>query len=208
MPPQRRAPGRMTPAVRLEGIGRRIATPSVITGARSVELPSIRRVEWTSQARHCPQSPYISLRSGDWASIPVSVAGVTSARPEVLIVGAGVSGLTTGVRLAESGKRVRLVADRRPRDSTSPAAGAIWDPIYATHPRVLDWSRRSYDVLSEMVRDRRPEVQLIDGVEASRVAIPAPRWARRLPAFRECTAAELPAGFATGWRYRAPLVDM
>jgi D-amino-acid oxidase len=133
---------------------------------------------------------------------------VTSARPDVLIVGAGVSGLTTGVCLAESGKRVRLVADRRPRDSTSAAAGAIWDPIYATHPRVFDWSRRSYEVLSAMAGAGRPEVQLIDGVEASRVAIAAPEWARRLPAFRECTATELPAGFAGGWRYRAPLVDM
>lgn len=134
---------------------------------------------------------------------------MTSARPDVLVVGAGVSGLTTAVRLAETGHvRVRIVAARRPELSTSAAAGAIWDPIYANHARVDEWSSRTYEVLSEMVAAGRTEVRLVDGVEASRHAIASPGWARSLPAFRECEAAELPPGFASGWRYRAPIIDM
>jgi D-amino-acid oxidase len=133
---------------------------------------------------------------------------VTSARPDVLIVGAGVSGLTTGVCLAECGVRVRVRTERRPFESNSAAAGAIWDPIYATHPAVPVWSSRTYDAFVRMVAEGLPTVRLIPGIEASRHAIPAPAWARRLPGFRECPLAELPPGFASGWHYTAPIIDM
>jgi D-amino-acid oxidase len=133
---------------------------------------------------------------------------MTSARPDVLIIGAGVSGLTTAVRLAEAGMRVRIRAQRRPERSTSAAAGAIWDPIYANHPLVLSWSTRSYQVFSDLAGAGRPEVRLVPGVEASRKPIPSPDWAHDLPGFRDCAAAELPGGFASGWRYTAPLIDM
>ncbi|MEV4350692.1 FAD-dependent oxidoreductase [Actinoplanes sp. NPDC049596] len=129
-------------------------------------------------------------------------------RPDVLVVGAGVSGLTTGVRLAESGLRVRIRAEQEPHRSSSAAAGAIWDPIYAHHSRVETWAARSYNVFAAMARDGFPGVKLIDGVEASRVAMPSPGWAVLLPGFHECAPAELPDGFASGWHYTAPIIDM
>jgi D-amino-acid oxidase len=134
---------------------------------------------------------------------------MTSPPPEVLVVGAGVSGLTTAVRLAETaGVRVRIRAERESAESTSAAAGAIWDPIYATHPSVPIWAERTYDAFVRMERERRPGVQLVDGVEASREAMPTPEWALPLPGYRDCTADELPTGFESGWHYRAPIIDM
>ncbi|MFI5935183.1 FAD-dependent oxidoreductase [Actinoplanes sp. NPDC051494] len=135
---------------------------------------------------------------------------MTSARPDLLIIGAGISGMTTAVRLAEDarGFRVRVVAERRPESSTSAAAGAIWDPIYANHPEVPAWSMYTYGVLRDLERAGRPGVRLVDGVEASRREIATPGWATSLPGFRECTAADLPDGFRSGWCYRAPIVDM
>ncbi|XVV09382.1 FAD-dependent oxidoreductase [Actinoplanes sp. CA-131856] len=133
---------------------------------------------------------------------------MTDDRPEVLIVGAGVSGLTTGVLLAESGVRVRLRAERDPSESNSAAAGAIWDPIYANHVRVEQWAARSYDVFTQMSEERFPGVRVVDGVEASRAPIPTPDWALGLPGYRECVPADLPPGFASGWRYTAPIIDM
>ncbi|WP_433293202.1 FAD-dependent oxidoreductase [Actinoplanes sp. CA-030573] len=129
-------------------------------------------------------------------------------RPDVLVVGAGVSGLTTGVRLAERGVRVRIRAEAAPGSTNSAAAGAIWDPIYAEHPRVAVWATASYDVFSRMAGEGFPGVRLVDGVEASREAMVSPEWARGLPGFRECTPAELPRGFVHGWRYTAPIIDM
>ncbi|XVU22192.1 FAD-dependent oxidoreductase [Actinoplanes sp. CA-054009] len=133
---------------------------------------------------------------------------MTYDRPDVLIVGAGVSGLTTGVLLAESGLRVRLRAEQEPRESSSAAAGAIWDPIYAEHARVEQWAARSYDVFAQLASAGSPGVRVIDGVEASRIPIPIPGWALGLPGYRECDPAELPSGFASGWRYTAPIIDM
>ncbi len=133
---------------------------------------------------------------------------MASYRPDVLIVGAGVSGLTTGVRLADCGVRVRIRAERGPEASSSAAAGAIWDPIYANHPSVPVWATRTYDAFVRLEGEGKPGVRLVDGIEASRVPIPSPGWALNLPGYRVCIPDELPPGFASGWRYRAPIIDM
>ena len=133
---------------------------------------------------------------------------MTSPAPEVLIIGAGVSGLTTGVSLAEQGVRVRIVAEHGPQDSTSANAGAIWDPAYATHPKVLEWSGHTYEILSGLVAGGRSEVRMVHGIEASRKEIIPPLWARKLTGFRECAPGELPPGFLSGWHYTAPIIDM
>ncbi len=127
---------------------------------------------------------------------------------DVLVVGAGVSGLTTAVLLAEHGRRVLVRAADPPAMTNSAAAGAIWGPIYADHPRVAEWAARGYDVFAALAASGEPAVRMVAGLEASRAAIPVPGWARQIPGVRTCGPAELPAGFATGWRYRAPIIDM
>ncbi|HEV8630520.1 MAG TPA: FAD-dependent oxidoreductase, partial [Thermoanaerobaculia bacterium] len=44
----------------------------------------------------------------------------------IVVVGAGVVGLTCAVRLAEAGHAVRVVAREGPLASTSVVAGAVW----------------------------------------------------------------------------------
>src|SRR5215207_2007013 len=129
-------------------------------------------------------------------------------RPDALIIGAGVSGLTTAVLLAEGGRTVRVVARDQPHRSTSANAGAIWDPIYAAHPDVPRWSAETYEVLSLLADGTEAGVRMVDGVEASRTPMPPPQWAQRLPGYREAGPADLPPGFVSGWRYTAPLIDM
>jgi len=153
-----------------------------------------------------PTIPVVT-RSGP-APAADSVQIMARVRPDALIVGAGVSGLTTAVRLAQRGLAVRIVARETSPVSTSANAGAIWDPIYATHEDVPRWSGETYEVLARLVGVPRTGVRMVAGVEASRVAIPAPQWATALPGFRECRADELAPGFASGWRYTAPVVDL
>ncbi|MGA5301393.1 FAD-dependent oxidoreductase [Nucisporomicrobium flavum] len=129
-------------------------------------------------------------------------------RPDALIIGAGVSGLTTAVRLAERGLTVHIVSKELSACTTSANAGAIWDPIYATHEDVPRWSAETYEVLSALVGVPGTGVRMVSGVEASREVIPAPAWARQLPGFRECRPDELRKPFLSGWRYTAPIVDM
>ena len=63
---------------------------------------------------------------------------------DVLVIGGGVSGLTTGLRLLEAGHAVRLWARALPPETTSNVAAAIWYP-YKAYPvdRVTAWKRRS-----------------------------------------------------------------
>jgi len=73
---------------------------------------------------------------------------------KVAIVGQGVMGLTSAVRLRESGFRVTLFSREPFGQTTSMAAGAYWGP-HKTYPaeRVLDWAKTTYDEYSRQRRD-------------------------------------------------------
>ncbi|MGN9779423.1 FAD-dependent oxidoreductase [Micromonospora sp. H33] len=128
---------------------------------------------------------------------------------DALVIGAGVSGLTTAICLAEAGLRVRIWAAEPPERTTSYAAGAMWGP-YLVEPldRVRVWSAQTLDVLQQLATDPATGVRLVSGIEASRKPVEPPKWGNQLDGFRMCEPSELPDGFATGWRYTAPLVDM
>ncbi len=130
-------------------------------------------------------------------------------RFDVLVIGAGVSGLTSAICLAEAGLRIGVYAAEPPAQTTSVAAGAMWSP-YLVEPvdRVRVWSAHSLEVFQQLATDPKTGVHLTAGVEASRTPTGPPKWGNQLDGFRMCDPAELPAGFVTGWRFTAPLIDM
>lgn len=127
---------------------------------------------------------------------------------DVLVLGSGVSGLTTAVCLAEAGLSVQIWSERSPRESTSCAAGAIYGLYKAGHERATDWSRDSLETFQKLAEQPDIGVALVTGMEASRAAAEPPDWATSVPDFRPCSTGELPEGFASGWRYTVPVVDM
>ena len=137
--------------------------------------------------------------------------GVMNTDLDVLVVGAGVSGLTTAVCLAEAGLTVAILADRLPRDTTSAAAGAIWGPhLVEPGARTARWGRASLAVFRELAAHPAAGIRIGHGIEVSRggAADTPPDWLTELGGYRPCPPAELPAGFSSGWRYAAPLVHM
>jgi D-amino-acid oxidase len=168
---------------------------------------------------------------------------------DVLVAGAGVTGLTTAICLAESGARVVILAAAPPPETTSCVAGALWGlHLVEESPRVTRWGQQTLAVLRELAADPATGVRTVAGVEAARgvplaasqpaagsghgpvteepgrgpaggpggrspgLAAPAgdatpPYELAGLGAI-PCRAADLPAGFASGWRYSAPLVHM
>jgi D-amino-acid oxidase len=130
-------------------------------------------------------------------------------RYDVLVIGAGVSGLTSAICLAEAGMRVGIYAAEPPQETTSVAAGAMWGP-YLVEPidRVRVWSARTLEVFRQLAKNPQTGVHLTAGVEVSRTSVDPPEWGNQLEGFRMCEPNELPAGFATGWRFTAPLIDM
>jgi D-amino-acid oxidase len=128
-------------------------------------------------------------------------------KTDVLIVGAGVSGLTTGICLAEARLTVRLVADRPPLQTTSAVAGASWGPYMASDPRILRWSDVTRDEFRPLAKiTDQTGVRFTAGMDASDEPMAAPGWMRDEPTFQ--IEPNPPAGFACAWRYTNPLVDM
>lgn len=134
------------------------------------------------------------------------------ASSDVLIIGAGVSGLTTALVLVDAGvpaSTIRLIADTPPVLTTSCCAGAIWGPYLSSYDRrTEEWSRHTLARFRELAAGAVPGVQMVYGVEASRTGTEPPGWAREVQGFTPCTRDELPAGFVSGWRYAVPVIDM
>jgi D-amino-acid oxidase len=126
--------------------------------------------------------------------------------PHVLVLGAGISGLSCAVALAEAGVRVGVVADRAPRDTVSAVAGGLWFP-YGTGrgDRALGLAEATYARYESLAGDPAAGVELVDYLllEAA-----DPWWAAAMPAgrVRAARAEELPAGYPAGWVARVPLV--
>jgi len=127
----------------------------------------------------------------------------------VVVVGAGVVGLTCAVRLAEAGHRVRVLAREGPLATTSAVAGALWSP-YLVQPRerVDAWAARSYRVLAALAT-REPEsgVSMRELRSFSREALPDPSWRFAVDGFRRLRRDELPAGYADGWSASVPVPE-
>lgn len=126
-----------------------------------------------------------------------------------LVIGAGVSGLTVAVVLAERGIPTTIWSAEPPELTTSLAAGAVWGP-YLVEPadKVERWSLTTLDILKSLATDEATGVHLVSGVEAWPGPADPPGWAQGLDNYRQATAEELPAGFAGGVRFTVPAVDM
>jgi D-amino-acid oxidase len=167
----------------------------------------------------------VELRTARPALTPAAQpSGVRSSECDVLVTGAGVSGLTTAICLAEQGLRVVVQAHRPPQQTTSSVAGAIWGRhLVEAGGRAAGWARETLAVLRELAGDPAAGVRIATGVEAVRAVTHHPRGdggtapdeppappakLADLDEFRTCEAAGLPPGFCHGWRYSAPLAHM
>ncbi|MGY0237129.1 FAD-dependent oxidoreductase [Longispora urticae] len=129
-------------------------------------------------------------------------------RPRAIVIGAGVSGLTTAVCLAEAGWSVRVLARDTPMATSSASAGAMWCPYLVSDPRVESWSLESLHVLEELADDPATGVAMVSGVEASRSPVTPPGWTAKVRGFSRCGPGDLPDGFVSGWRSTIPVLDM
>ncbi len=125
----------------------------------------------------------------------------------VVVVGAGVVGLTCAVRLLEEGHRVDLLARDLPLESTSAVAAALWYP-YLSLPRerVLNWGAASYAEFVALAGEPETGVRMVTGTEVHRSRTPDPWWRDAVPSLDRETA--LPEGYRDGWTFVTPVVEM
>ena len=93
---------------------------------------------------------------------------------------------------------------------TSAAAGALWGPhLVRMDERVTRWGAVTLATLTELASDPSTGVRLASGVVVSADDQIEPfDWVAALDSARPCDPAELPAGYAAGWRLTGPIVSM
>jgi D-amino-acid oxidase len=126
-----------------------------------------------------------------------------------LVIGAGVSGLSCAIRLAELGWHVRVLAREVSPHTTSDVPAAIWYP-YQVGPRerAVRWGIDSLAVFTSLCADESSGVRMTEYLEAHRTPVARPWWADMTPSLRLAAAEELPAGCACGFVVCVPLVEM
>ena len=121
-------------------------------------------------------------------------------------MGAGVTGLTCAIRLAEAGHRVDVLARDLPLETTSVVAAAIWYPYLAEpRERVVDWGAESYRVFADLAGEEGTGVRMMPGTEVLPEQDADPWWASAVPDLEHVGP---PAGYADAWSFTAPVVDM
>ena len=138
----------------------------------------------------------------------------------IAIIGAGVSGLTCGVVLAEHGYHTAIFAKEIGQQTTSSVAAAVWFP-YHVEPaeRVIPLALETYQVLLDIARFPESGVSIIESRQFLRTGeIEIPDWAIPLGAQRLSSVATglWPVqnraqrggySFKSGFSLRVPLMD-
>ena len=133
---------------------------------------------------------------------------------DILVIGCGVSGLTTAIQLQEAMRgrpwRVCIWAREPPLQTTSSVAAALWYPYkVAAGGRVDAWGRLAHATFVELARDPRSGVRLRRGIELFRSPQPTdPPWRDVVHGFRHARPAELPQGYQGGFVFTVPVIQM
>lgn len=148
-------------------------------------------------------------------------------QPPILVLGAGIIGLSSAVCLSKAGFDVQVLSQETPqtifdRDSSSlsstppqlyasSGAGGLWKPIFLEGAEVEKWARKTLSVfLSEKSEASGVRMHECFVVRKSNNGKPLPWWAE-ITSMRVITRGEdkrLPEGYGSALLFTAPIVHM
>jgi D-amino-acid oxidase len=151
-----------------------------------------------------------------------------SDRDRVLVVGAGVSGLTSALSLARAGIEVEVVAEKFQSDLVSVVAGALgeWPPAVCGYhrdqtslARSKEWAMQSYEIFSDLARDPATGVymrranfyftkpQTARELHKMHELAPKVRGFVRDPGLAEANGVTPETGIVDAYAFVAPMID-
>jgi D-amino-acid oxidase len=128
---------------------------------------------------------------------------------DALVLGAGVSGLSTGIRLLQAGHPVTIWAKDLPPNTTSNQAAALWFP-YLCKPRerVDPWAKFSRAFFHQhLVPDPASGCAPITVRDLYDNPVETPWWAGAMDGYRRVDKAELPTGYVDGFEVESVVID-
>ncbi|VVE64702.1 FAD dependent oxidoreductase [Pandoraea captiosa] len=129
-------------------------------------------------------------------------------RERVVVLGAGVSGLTTAVAMALSGCRVAIHAAEGPAQTTSSLAAAIWHPFYQAPDLVyLARARHTYATMRRLSADTASGVITKPLTEYFRRDAGEPWWAECVANLTRVRDTGMSSRFTCAYRMDVPVAD-
>lgn len=126
----------------------------------------------------------------------------------ILIIGCGISGLTTGISLLQEGHSVHIWARELPPGTTSNIAAAIWYP-YKAYPidKVTAWGKAAFQQFKRLQHIEGCGVFMATFLELKPIPSADPWWVTAVESFRHAAKEELPPGYPDGYVFEAPVID-
>ncbi|WP_437770379.1 NAD(P)/FAD-dependent oxidoreductase [Arthrobacter sp. KNU40] len=135
---------------------------------------------------------------------------MTTPAPKVVVIGAGVIGLTTALAAAHAGHDVKVISAQRPEETVSAVAAAIWAPYHAEPAAWINpWAAATFDILARLA-DTTPEagVQMREGIVVNREGSAPLAWPETVAGNRPALLSELPRGASSGTVCTVPIATM
>jgi len=129
---------------------------------------------------------------------------------EITVLGAGVSGLTTAIRLLESGFEVTILTKEMSPNTVSDIAAAWWYPFLAEPvEKTNKWSSETFYELIRLKNEENVDcITLRLGREYLKEKCELPGWSSEIPHFRVLEENEIISGYNFGWEIEAPVIEM
>ena len=126
----------------------------------------------------------------------------------IAVVGAGVIGLSSAIRLLQKGFKVDIHARDITPNTTSDVAAAFWCPYrVGPHDRALDWARFTYTEFAK--QNENPDAGIRSSIQREIFKEPAedPWYRDLLTHYRKVPEEELPETFMDGYEFDTYLIE-
>ncbi|MCB1121495.1 MAG: FAD-dependent oxidoreductase [Verrucomicrobiae bacterium] len=126
----------------------------------------------------------------------------------VAVVGGGVIGLTSAIRLKEAGYAVDVLARDFTPNNTSDVAAAFWCPYRVSEDeRAFAWAQRTFDVFAELQPIAAAGIEMRRQREVFKHPAENPWYYKITRGFARCMNDQLPPGFIDGFEFDTYLID-
>jgi len=125
-----------------------------------------------------------------------------------LVIGAGVSGLSSGIRLLENGWKVTIWSAEFSPNTTSDVAAALWYPFLSAPVERTDaWGSSTYKVFKELSKLDNTGISMTQTYEYFRAPQPDPSWKDTVDDFRRVSG-DFPEDYVECFSFVTAVIEM
>ena len=130
------------------------------------------------------------------------------AKGNCLVVGAGVNGLSTAIRLLEDNWNVVIWSANFSPNTTSDVAAALWYPFLSAPVEKTDlWGAKTYEILKNLSAKPETGIEMVQTFEYFREPQENPSWIDTVENFEKITN-DLPGDYVECFSFITSIIEM